>query len=326
MSRHITLSAINPTRTYFTGNYLGIKVVMNEDGLINISKLMRQSDYKGKFQAWKQSHPHLLLLKTYLERGITEVVVPTIPPPSATNKEKEDACNELLELTGKNVTVDILKTSGDKAFSNDLKGWFQPQCIVNSMALSISPEFYWNVMTILEEFTKDKTDFIIKQKDNKIDAMNDRMNQLEALIKGGQNEAAKQAVETRECNVRLLEDNKTTHKLLSKLQLDVKSVKEYLKNQECSKEVMVYYRPKGVPHKNFCIRAGELKGLRKYFDEDKDDVTIYENISNPKLLLRKMKDLDYLPRNKLCNFEMEDTKTRRKVRNFIGAVNTELSE
>ena len=194
------------------------------------------------------------------------------------------------------------------------------------MALSISPEFYWNVMTILEEFTKDKTDFIIKQKDNKIDAMNDRMNQLEALIKGGQNEAAKQAIETRECNVRLLEDNKTTHKILSKLQLDVKSVKEYLKNQECSKEVIVYYRLKNDSRKNFCIRAGELKSVKKYFDEDVDDVTIYENISNPKLLLRKMKDLGYLPRNKLCNFEMEETKNRRKVRNFIGGVNTELSE
>ena len=305
-----TFKATAITSDYHYGKLADFKVILRtKDAYINATKLCKK--VSKEFSDWKRLKGSQELLSYYDRCYFDDEDEEDDPPGIPQGQQNEFKCIEI-------INNDKLQDHTDQQIKL-IQGTYVPADIAIMVAQWMSPAYALMVSRIVREhhssiLTIENVELVKKNTD-----LNTQMEELKALIKGGHDEAMKQLVE-------VTQDNKTTHKMLSKLQLDVKSVKEYLKNQECSKEVIVYYRLKNDSRKNFCIRAGELKSVKKYFDEEVDDVTIYENISNPKLLLRKMKDLGYLPRNKLCNFEMEETKNRRKVRNFIGGVNTELSE
>lgn len=293
----------NIAEGFFHGKYGGVDVIVSQFGTINISKMCKSAGLQLK--DWLKSYKHHEYLLVYDKNNGGDLS----PPHFITNKSPEpeirEASRELLDKHTARISNKDLR--GLTKYQQDqIQGTYADQKISIMVAMWLSPEFAYKVTFIVEEHFKQERLRELAIKDNKIDS-------LEKLLKDLHND-----------NLLTHQKLDTTNEKLDKLQRDINEVRDLMKNQKCSNEIIVYYREKGVHHKNFSIRAGELKNLRKFYNDDDHEYTVYANIANAKLALRKAKELGYVPKINSASFVMEETSGRKNIRKFFDGVNVKI--
>ena len=295
MSNIIDLKPITPTKNYYHGRYLNIEIVMDKEGRINVSKLMKKYGGTDGLRSWKRNYKNYLLLVAYAE--LKGVVVSIPPPPRDDNKAKEEACQELLIKLGNVVTLANIDKN-DRSKSNEIIGTYQSQRISNSIAMSISAEFYFAVMDIIEEYTNRKTQNIIQEKDTLNVELRAEIDSIKKLISGGQDETQKRllylnghAIDTK---VKIDKMDEKMDELLN----HVKKCQSLITNTEYSNECVVLYRCPGDPKDYIRHRAGTKEYVEQKMKEDKAiDIQQYTNVSNGKMIIRYAKDAKMIPKD-----------------------------
>ena len=290
------------TDDYHYGKLGDFKVIIRTaDEYINITKLCKMG--KKEFSNWKRLDGSKELLEYYDKSYMDDVFLECLEDENGAPPYMEGQEYKCLSIINNGDIPGLTKDQIQR-----IQGTYVPSDIAIQVAQWISCEFALKVSEIVRGYYL--SDLKLKNKELDSDS-------LEALIRSSRDETKKE-------NMELKAEQVTTNKKLTKLQEDVSSVKELLKNQEYSNEVLVYYRKKDEDKSTFHVRAGELSKLRKYFDEEEDDVTIYANLSNAKYALRKCKFLGYLPRNNTSTFEIKDSSIRKSARKFFVGLNTTI--
>ena len=331
----ISVAPITDTKNYYYGKYLGIDVVMNKDGYINISKIIsmykinEKGDSNYSLNTWSRVFKNYQTLKAYaINEGFSTSAV---DPPSDDKKAITKASKAILDKVAKEITVDDLNDI-DKPMSNDIIGTYAPQFISNAVAMWVSTEFYIKVLKIAEEYTKRQTKRLLDEKDDTINDLNKKIENLEKLILKGQDEVKQECMSLQQQNVSLQqqmteneEQSKQRHNELMGL---INSAISFLdKEKPINREILLIYRLKEEPKNTLHIRAGKRSSFKIPKKDECSYLFIGEHISNAKRILRFLKDKDILPTNgSSSTYQIDSGSMRKKIYNIVGGVNDKYQE